>query len=158
MMTWESGMNDGGTPPRVYEGWLRNAIDRPHRYVSTMISGMNTDGNGMNVITVPGKRFFRPFIYRYFDANQVRAFQIKPKPCAKEYGPDPACAYASISWHPSPHRHRVIAEQIAWNIMKYALNILDDNRDLLFGAIKRVGFKPSYELTRSFLLLPCEKQ
>ena len=170
MVAWESFMNDGSRiPPEFEEIWVRNilntyGVENEHSQpFMTCISTADTDQAGCKLT---GRYVMNSFIANYYNATGVGNFYgqhvcrvdaiCEPhedpetghnttKGCFKDDAFE-ACRAPHVSWHPSPHRHRVMAETFAVNFMLATINAIDRLYDKINNILSKSKHTPNYEL------------
>ena len=169
MISWESFMNDGShVPPEIEEIWLRNAlltygVDNEHS--QPFITCVSTSDREQGGCRLTGRYVMNSFIKHYYNSTGVANYfgqavcnkgQIctpeedeNGKPTTKYCFEDDAyaaCRAPAVSWHPSPHRHRVMAEAFAVNFLNSAIQAIDRLGDKINGITSKSNGKPNYEL------------
>eukprot|EP01083_Nonionella_stella_P097232 273279_1 len=165
MVSWESFMNDGSHIVPLYEEiWLRNILSTYNvTHSQPFITCISTGEGTQAGCTVSGRFVFNSFMryyYRntgvanYFGQHVCQSSSIcaadgedeldengEAIPCW-DRAVNEACRASHISWHPSPHRHRVMAETFAVNFMRSAINAIDR----LYDSMQNIETLSSYEL------------
>eukprot|EP00483_Globobulimina_turgida_P008806 UN08824 len=140
-------MNDGTRiDPSYEEIWLRNILltfNKSHSqpFISCVSTG---DKPQAGCRTDGGRYVFNSFLGHYANATGVSNYYGQYVCNAKEVCNDTqlldadgnnigcvdragneACTAGHVSWHPSPHRHRVMAETFAVTFMRSVVNTID---------------------------------
>ena len=140
-------MNDGsGIEPEYEEIWLRNILNTygegDHRHSQPFITCVSTAVKKQAGCSLTGRFVMNSFIGKYYNATGVGNYYgqyvcNKKDICGEEKGSsaddipcydrkgNEACAAPNVGWHPSPHRHRVMAETFAVSFLNAVIEAID---------------------------------
>ena len=169
MISWESFMNDGSKiPPEFEEIWVRNVlgtygVDNEHS--QPFITCISTNDKPQGGCKLNGRYVMNSFMRNYYNATGVANYYgqhvcdrsaICQPVMDEETGRSTtqncfdddayaACRAPGVSWHPSPHRHRVMAETFAVNFLNATIKAIDTLGDQISSKLNKDG-KVNYEV------------
>merc|ERR1712129_110507 len=156
LVFWESLMNDAGDKQSydIFERWLRKVLSLPKRPIWGAINtGQAADRYGDNCHNKPycpiaegvNMYWWKEVWPAYKDESDMM-FMSGRRGCYALADTIPECTGLTVTWHPSPNGHRLMAETFAYWFLKIALEGLQKHQPAIEFMVRGSEGRPTAEL------------